>query len=535
MKGIDHDREVKGAMEETKQVLCAHPSDVIREDAVSALFFNNRVQAMRILSMRKRTNRSTFATNEQGQTMLSPMSLPIRAVLLGGRYTPNFPAAVIDVPDASVVMFETAVQILGTRDEWSAQQVMESLCYRMNISLGLTDLAPCKRYVCNLVSAFGLGHGIDMNKACDMFPSDRIVYKPAHFDGLEVSMQEKDEGSDRVKITCTLFSTGSGVFTGGTRVEHHLKHLRKLVPMMYKCAVPLASDSGHTQASGNTKGAPKKRKRGKRLYVFPQSFLDRDPSIPAPITLPAGIYDEQDGKKTTRTGTKKRRTSYVSQETMKLVMDGVPLHHMDPQKPFYTPLPGRSVIRDPRSQTVTYWYTEPGPAFCDHTQVDPTTGKPVFRVDANPPFCSACQKEARPFKHPRHHAQSGHGSNVCTHTSCSLTLREMGPGVVLPECDSCGHTDVTQRYFSKRVERQNKAEEAHTRRMHDKRRAETRVLKPATVSPQSSVKAPQSTRQEVAQLMKSYDKQKRGTNRYTRLTLTTQSLLSATAQKFTIL
>ncbi len=522
---------------EVKQVMCARPSEVVRAGAISALFFNNRVQAMRILSMQGMTSRPTFTTNAQGQTMLSPMSLPIRAVLLGGRYTPNFPAAVIDVPDASVVMFETAVQILGTRDEWSAQQVMESLCYRMNISLGLTDLAPCKRYVCNLVSAFGLGHGIDMDKACAMFPLDRIVYKPAHFDGLEVSMQEKNEGPDRVKITCTLFSTGSGVFTGGTRVEHHLHHLRKLVPMMYKCAVPLPSGSGsdHTRAPGKASGAPKKRKRGKRLYVFPPWFLKRDPSIPAPITLPAGVYDEQDGKKPARTGTKKRRTAYVSQETMKLVSDGVPLHHMDPQKPFYTPLPGRSVVRDPQTQTVKYWYTEPGPGFCDHTQVDPATGKPVFRADADPPFCSACQKKARPFKHPRHHAQSGHGSDVCTHTSCSLTLREMGPGVVLPECDLCGHTDVTQRYFSKRVERQNKAEEAHTRRMHDKRRAETTTAASSSSSPQPSAKAPQSTRQEVAQLMKSYEEQKRGTNRYTRLTLTTQTLLSASAQKFTIL
>lgn len=528
--------------------MCARPQDVVREEAISTLFINNQVQAMRILSMQGMKSRPTFTTSAQGQTMLSPMSLPIRAELLGGRYTPNFPAAVIDVPGASVVMFETAVQILGTRDEWSAQQVMESLCYRMNLSLGLTDLSPCKRYVCNLVSAFGLGHGIDMDKACTKFPPDRIVYKPEHFDGFEISMQEKDEGEDGVKVTCILFSTGSGVFTGGTEPRHHVQHLKKLVRLMFECAValPPAHKAGEAQKSGAARAT--KRKRGKTLYVFPESFLERDPSIPAPLRLPPGIHDDQNqlSEKRGRGAAKRRRTMHVSADVMKGVMNGVPLHRRHPSKPFYTPLPGRSVIRDPQTQTVTYWYTKPKLGFCDHSQLDPQTQKPVFRSAATPPFCSACGTEAQPFQHPQHHAQSGGKANVCSHTSCSLSLREMGPGVVMPECDNCGYIDVRQEFYGKRVARQHKAELNHTKRMHEqaqieareKAAAEARVqaaLAPAPTPAAGRPRQHQSTREEVAHLMKQFKYSKQHKNPYARLTRTMQTLKSSQAQQFAAL
>jgi hypothetical protein len=114
---------------------CLPPSEVIDEDSISAFFVNNMVWAKRLQFMTgRRLDQSTFVTRRDGRTDLNVTCLPHRAVAAGGRFTSKFPADVVDskYPSASIVMFDVAVQILGTRQEIDAQLVVEALCYRLN-------------------------------------------------------------------------------------------------------------------------------------------------------------------------------------------------------------------------------------------------------------------------------------------------------------------------------------------------------------------------------------------------------------------
>jgi hypothetical protein len=183
-----------------------------------------------------------------------------------------------------------------------------------------TDLGFCRSYVCNMVSAFSLGHRIDLAKAYAHLPGHRTSYHPRHFDGLEICMQ--NDGKYGIRITCILFKTGSGVITGGSSREHHTAHIKTLVRLMYAFALPREPNKRGREdgkGEGTTKPAEstnpiKRRKRVTELYRLPPETLARDPRIPAPRVLPG-----TDPKAKTR---KRDAHGKPSVDFMKTLMDG---------------------------------------------------------------------------------------------------------------------------------------------------------------------------------------------------------------------
>jgi TATA-box binding protein (TBP) (component of TFIID and TFIIIB) len=443
---------------------CAPVKDVVDDRTLFSFSVNNLVWAMRLAWLTDRpVNPNTFVKRHDGRTELNVNSLVYRSVITGGRFTPRFPAVVINNkhPLSSLVMFDKAVQVLGTRHELDAQLAVQSLCYRLNRHYNTTDMSFCHTYVCNMVSAFSLGHRVDLGLAAAHLPQQRITYNPRRFDGLEICMVN-DRTTD-LRITCIIFNTGSGVITGGSSREHHTDQIRILVRLMYAFALPKVPRIGSGSGSVARKMVPVVPKESK-LYRLPPEIMRRDPRIPAPRVFP-----DVNGK-----ATRKRRKDAKGEPSvaiMKRIMDGVYLPDLPPNKPFYTPIPGRVVIPNPdpkRQGTVLYYYMPRGKGACDHQEAG------AFDYDPKVLTCRLCGEKARPYEHPEAHELVRGTSVACQHRSCSITLRQIGPHVVCPECDRCGKLDEGGAIYDRRVLQQQKAllsaKERATKRQLDRLR-----------------------------------------------------------------
>lgn len=499
------------------EVVCLPVADTIDDSKISTLWANNRVCAARLarLSGQPFGECPTFVDRGDGRIDLHVTSLPYRAAMLGGRFGPEFPATVFDItPPASIVMFSEAVQILGTRDERTAQLVIESLCHRLGKQMGINDLTFCNSYVCNMVSAFSLGHRLDLKRAARKLPKRRVVYDPRYFDGLEICME--NGGKTGIKVTCIVFRTGSGVLTGGSSPQHHLDHIPTLVRLLYEFALP--KDDGIAQQEAI------KRKREHKLVMLPSEFMQRDASMPAPRTLP-GMSPPGSTQKRTRRGNNGQPTAAY----MTTLMNATYLPDVDPRKPFYTALPGRVVLPDPdKPGSVVYWMMARGVGGCEHQD------RARFKTNsAGIPTCSVCDEVATKFTHSRSHSIAHDVRAVCSHLNCSLSLRQLSADVVVPECDMCGYIDFEHFVLDRRVSQQKRKAQSRAKSLL---RTDKKVKKAKTIGAKSGSKTRfhisgdksvriRSTRQQVRDVMQDNAQASDGRDPYERLTMVTDDLL----------
>lgn len=225
-----------------------------------------------------------------------------------------------------------------------------------------------------------------------------------------------------------------------------------------------------------------------------------------------------------------------------LSFEGIYTPGLDPTKPFYTPIPGRVVIPNPdpaRKGTVLYYYMARGPKGCDHQ------GPQDFDYDPKVLACRTCGVKAQPFEHSEAHQFVKDTRTVCMHGGCSLSLRQVGPNTVMPECDRCGMMDADGAVYGRRVNKQKRAWSSNQIRMQalKKAEAESKATPPTSTAPSPSAtgattaaKPPSTTRERVMHIMKQHAQ---GTSapvdRYPRFTLSTADLTQMSTENMCVL